>query len=129
VSIRLSAILLCDSAVADSSGKLTLYGVFNNLQAPSFPTVHPQMTIYFSCFVDEPAKLSVALFAQSGDCVFRSDSFEVEAGANPSQAHGIYSLIGMKLNSPGAYKLSLMSGNSDEIGSTLLTVTQREGQK
>lgn len=35
----------CDAATSDSTGKLNVLGIFNNLNAVKFPAKHPQLTL------------------------------------------------------------------------------------
>jgi len=40
------ALVVCDALYQDQSGKTALVGLFNVLQAATFPATHPQMCIY-----------------------------------------------------------------------------------
>ena len=37
--------VLADSAIASNDGKLSVIGIFNKINAPGFPVVHPQCTL------------------------------------------------------------------------------------
>lgn len=43
----INAILVCDRAEREpETGKMTLYGIFENISAKSFPALHPQCAVY-----------------------------------------------------------------------------------
>ena len=42
------ALVVCDNAYTESGGKRALVGLFNNINARSFPATHSRMCVYFS---------------------------------------------------------------------------------
>lgn len=43
----LNAMLVCDMAIREEgTGKVSLIGIFENINATSFPTLHPELSVY-----------------------------------------------------------------------------------
>lgn len=101
------AIVICDQIIEDKqTNKKSLIGIFNNINAASFPCRHPQVSVF------------VSLTEGRGECAARlrianEETDEVVADVNgPIQFPDIHSvvelvfnLVGLVFPSPGLYSI------------------------
>lgn len=101
------AIIICDQVIEDKmTNKKSLIGIFNNINAASFPCRHPQVSVF------------VSLTEGRGECAARlrianEETDEVVADVNgPIQFPDIHSvvelvfnLVGLVFPSPGLYSI------------------------
>lgn len=52
---------VCDDAILDQTGKLSIIGIFENINTLNFPATHPQMAIVASLEADKPGLYDVEL--------------------------------------------------------------------
>ena len=73
-------VFLCDYAFIDSSGKTSIIGTFDNINAAEIPLTWPQMfvAVKFTASQNESLNLRMLLSAPSGKEIYR-----VEANARP----------------------------------------------
>ncbi len=118
------ALLTCDAATRDPSGKVTLYGLFDRVLSARFPAVHGLFAIYWRCTVPGPGRLSVAILKPDGSVL--ADLDPVEVGQEGSQVmQGTHTLAGVQFPVDGDYSIILVF-NGKEILRSGLTVMKGE---
>ena len=107
-----SLALLADAANTSRDGKLNLLGIFDAIQAPTFPTTHPSMTLVLRLEAsaadgDRAHDLDVRFIDADGARLFKIDArVVVPPGMEPGQPHQFTHPIqinGLALKRPGQY--------------------------
>ena len=121
----LNAMLVCDMALREEgTGKVSLIGIFENINAASFPSVHPELSVY--------AKLTDA----DGEYVLRLELIQLEKARiiasgettiTPSDRMGSvelsFNLRNLVFQEPGLYEFRL-SANAKHVGAKTLRVVR-----
>jgi hypothetical protein len=108
--------LLADAATIDSSGKLNILGIFDRLNAMSFPTRHPHLSLVlrFSAGLDAAGRhdIAIRLGAPDGKEVMRIDG-EMQLGVGPGGASAgllvphVLNMDGLIFPVPGRYSFDV----------------------
>jgi len=108
--------LLADAASIDSSGKLSILGIFDRLSTMSFPTRHPRLSLVlrFTAGLDEAGKHEVGITLIDPDAqeVVRIDG-EMQLGPGPVAAAGsirvphVLNMDGLIFPRPGRYSFDV----------------------
>jgi hypothetical protein len=115
--------LVCDQAIREEgTGKVSLIGIFENIASPSFPLIHPTLSVYVK-LTDAEGKyrlrlelvqLETATIAATGEADIaapdRMGSFEIN-----------FSLGNLPFPLPGLYEFRLLA-NGRYLGSKSLNV-------
>lgn len=121
----LNAILVCDMAIREEgTGKVSLIGIFENINATSFPTLHPELSVY--------AKLTDA----DGEYVLRLELIQLEKARiiasgettiTPSDRMGAvelnFNLHNLVFPEAGLYEFRL-SANGKHVGAKTLRMVR-----
>jgi hypothetical protein len=116
------ALVFCDAAARDASGKITLYGIFDTVYSERFPAVHGQLSVYWKCSVSEKGRIVALLEGEDGGEVFRSEPTEVEPKGEAVQAQAVLTLLGATFPTPGTYHLKLLYNGVQELARASLRV-------
>lgn len=104
--------LLADAATIDAGGKLNILGVFDRINASSFPARHGRvaMVLRFTAGLDEAGEheVEIALHGPGGDEIVRLDG-DIHFGPGPMQTGGeirvphVLNLDGLVFEDPGRH--------------------------
>ena len=74
---------ICDSTIFDqATGKLSIIGIFTNINAPNFPAMHPMMSLVIGLENKNPGKYDVELeFLDEKESILKLPS-KIEIGVN-----------------------------------------------
>lgn len=125
--------MLADAANVTADGKLNILGMFNALQAPSFPCAHPQMCLVlrFEASRAEEGKtrtIEIQLSDSDGAKVFSINaSLLVPHGKSgmPIRIDHILAMNGVRFPKPGDYVFNVLIGDDQKaaVDLKLLQVT------
>ena len=104
------ALVVCDTVIEDRhSGKKSLIGLFDRLHAPTFPCVHPTLSVMIAltnvsgelpCEITcRHAESGETAFAATGKVNFQDPGKVVEL---------VFNFAGVRLPKPGKYDLNVM---------------------
>ncbi len=106
--------LICDGAHRDpGSGKWTLLGLFNSINAAGFPTSHPQMIVYLAMKGVEgkmPVRLQIVASERKDDPVYKLDA-ELSVADPRVVADVALPVRGATFAQPGEYLLQVFANN------------------
>ena len=131
--MELTFLQVADYASMSQDGKLSIMGMFSQINVPSFPAGHPQMFVVVQ-FSVPPAeygrqfKLTVKLIDEDGQENLSTPVLDQVAprGVGSSvYANVILRLVGVVFPKPGTYEFSVLV-DGDTKGSLPLTVLQIE---
>ncbi|OPX85511.1 MAG: hypothetical protein A4E53_03505 [Pelotomaculum sp. PtaB.Bin104] len=117
----------CDAAIADSSGKVSVLGIFTNINAKQFPAKHPNMTLVA---IIEGHRIEAGLHQIKIDIV-DSDGHNIvkpiegtfEIAPNRTTANFILSLQQTTFTKPGTYSADI-AVDKRHLRSVTLNVVQ-----
>ena len=126
-----SFLQVADYASMSQDGKLSIMGIFSQINVPAFPAAHPQMfvVVQFSVPPGEYGrkfKLTVKLIDEDGQEVLSTPTLDQEAPRGQGlsvYANVILRLINVVFQKPGTYEFSAMV-DGDTKGSMPLAVLQ-----
>ena len=103
------AILLCEQVIEDRySGNKTIVGTFNRIHAPRFPLDYPRMAV-FVALVNGRGPVTVKLVLKNEESTLLETSGPIEFD-NPHQVvEIIFSLVGIRFDSPGLYVIEVFA--------------------
>lgn len=127
--------LLADAATIDAGGKLNILGVFDRINATSFPARHGRlaMVLRFSAGLDEAGEheMEIVLRDPDGEELMRLDG-NIHFGPGPMQAGGeirvphVLNLDGLVFSEPGRHTFDLRV-DGRHLRSISLNVTEATG--
>lgn len=123
--------VLADAANVTGDGKLNILGMFNALQAPSFPCAHPQMCLVlrFEASRSEEGKsrtIEIQLSDSDGAKVFSINASLVVPKGKPGmpiRIDHILAMNGVRFPKPGDYVFNVLIGD-DQKASVELKLLQ-----
>ena len=128
--MMLSLALVCDHALIDQAGKLSVLGIFERIWVERFPAVHPRLHLVLRLkgrrteIGDHP--VTIVLHDPSGREVLRGDGMvqigEPPAGVTEVEAAAIL-VFDVPLETAGAYHFNITVDN-DLLASLPITVSQ-----
>lgn len=111
---------LCDYATVSQEGKLSILGIFTNINAAKFPATHPQMYLAFdlemkAVEVERQTQIEIHLVDADGEKLFEMKGrvrFRVPEGttAKPGvsvRVSQIMVMSGIKFKRPGAHDINI----------------------
>jgi len=126
----LLALVLCDTTIREEgTHKLTLIGIFNGLFAPSFPCVHPSLSVYVALTDgrgEVPCRLRMT-YLETGQEVFSltgSVHFQDPTGVSEL----VFLLQQLRLEQAGDYSVEFFA-ESEMLGSRKLRVQPAERKR
>lgn len=112
--MRVAIAVLADYANVTREGKLNIMGIFNQLQGPRFPLVHPLMhlVVRLSLHGSEAGKkqkMTVRLADEDGDKLMEISGEGILQGEKPGafDADQILSLANLTFPKPGTYSFDI----------------------
>ena len=128
--MMLSLALVCDHALIDQAGKLSVLGIFERIWVERFPAVHPRLHLVLRLkgrrteIGDHP--VTIVLHDPSGREILRGDGMvqigEPPAGVTEVEAAAIL-VFDVPLETAGAYHFNITVDN-DLLASLPITVSQ-----
>ena len=113
-SISLLNMLICDGAHREpGSGKWTLLGLFNSINAGAFPTSHPQMIAYLALRGAEgkiPLRLQMVAADRKDEPLFKIEA-ELTVGDPRLVADLVIPVRGVTFTKAGEYLLQVYANN------------------
>ncbi len=119
---ELLALVLCDGAVVDDAGKVSLHGLFDCIWTAGFPTRHGQLAIFWKARFPEPGAVRAVIEGPSGQAVALTDRVDV---GRAGLAQAIHVVANVDFPVPGEYLVRLI-GDQGQIGVTPLEVRMRQ---
>jgi hypothetical protein len=109
-----NAMLICDNSIREEgSGKVSLIGIFANILAVKFPTVHPALCVYVN-LGDAEGKYRLRLeLVRAGDDMqtIGRGEHDVEARDRMKPAEIVFQLVGLAFDRPGRYEFVLYAND------------------
>lgn len=128
--MELALALMADAANTSADGKLNVLGVFDAINAPSFPVTHPSMVLVLrfdagSVDWDTKQDINIRLINEDGDEMLKVDAaLTVPRGSDVANRHRFtsqFQINGLPLKQPGDYAFDIII-NGDRKGQVPLTV-------
>lgn len=119
---ELLALVLCDVAGVDETGKVTLQGLFDCIWAAGFPTRHSQLAVFWKARFYEPGAARVVVEGPNGQPIALTDRVDV---AHAGLAQAIHVVSAVEFPVPGEYLVRLIA-DQGQIGVTTLDVRVRQ---
>jgi hypothetical protein len=101
---------ICDYALIDASGKLSILGIFDRLFAANFPAAHPMLYVVAS-WVAPPGTVAIVelrYWSPAGDLIGAAQQ-HVSFGPDGKSA-GIFQMPQLPIPVPGTYLLEYVTG-------------------
>jgi hypothetical protein len=107
-SPRVDWALLADYALIDQTSKLSAVGIFDQLTAPAFPTLHPLLHLVWSCLGAPSHSLAVELrvWGPTKDLLIAGTQ-QAQTGPD-GRANGVFRLSPFPLPAAGKYLFELL---------------------
>lgn len=115
--------LVCDYTIRDAAtGKVSLIGIFETIQAPAFPVVHPALCVYvnMSDLLGEYA-MRVEIVRVADDVVLGRVAMTAAFADRMRPAEVIFDFRNLILEQPGRYEFRL-TANGRYVGGKLFDV-------
>lgn len=116
---------LCDYATVSQEGKLSVLGIFTNINVTKIPATHPQMYLAFdlemrAVEVDRQMQIEIHLVDADGEKLFTmkgSGQISTAEGATPKpgvsvRSSQIMAMNGITFKRPGAHEINIFLNNS-----------------
>ncbi len=116
---------LCDYATVSQEGKLSILGIFTNINVRTFPATHPQMYLAFDLEMrtveaSRPMALEIHLVDADGEKLFEMKGrgqFKVAEGATDKpgatmRISQIMAMSGITFKRPGAHEINIFLNDS-----------------
>jgi hypothetical protein len=132
IDLDVQAFVLCDSCVRDvNTGKTSIQGIFDIVNAQAFPCLYPLMTAYFRLQFDEvptaPMTLNLSLAMTSPSQLRNmSPGTQLAIPIGAERAEGFIGIQGMIFPEAGKYSFELLV-NGQPVADFTLTL-QHLGQ-
>jgi hypothetical protein len=121
----LNAMLVCDAAIKEAgTGKISLIGIFENLNTVNFPARHPQLAVYVK-LTDAAGQyqLRLELVQLENATIIGQGEGAVTVHDRMESAELVFELHNLTFNAPGLYSFNL-SANGRLVGSKTFSVLQ-----
>lgn len=102
--------LTCDHAITDQTGKISIIGEFDTINAPSFPFTLPLFFIVTK-WVRSPKetfRYRVNLVAPSGAQLLPPEDQAIPGHPEGGRANGVQGFIGTVFPEPGTYQIEIL---------------------
>ncbi len=123
--MKISFAHICDYATVSREGKLSVLGIFTNINVAKFPATHAQMYLAFDLEMkaveaDREMQLEIHLVDADGEKIFElkgSGQFQTPEGASAKpgvsvRSSQIMAMNGMKFKRPGAHEINIFLNGS-----------------
>jgi len=107
VEEKINWLHLCDAVIEDKNNKLSLMGIFENINAVNFPTVHIRFFLVVNFDLD-PGKGARLLKVEIENTENKNDRFDYQVSFSPKTQKNQYilELKLIKFDNPGKRKLT-----------------------
>jgi hypothetical protein len=123
------AMVICDGIWVDPyTGKKTLLGVFSAILGPSFPLVHPILTIYIALTDGHgpvTSKVKLVDADEEREPIF-SEEQTMEFSDPRSIVELVFQVTGVQFQHPGEYRLQLFANEEFVIERRIVVVAPTE---
>lgn len=124
---------LCDYATVDPAGKISIIGVFENINVPGFPFKFPQMYLAVSLHAaaGEHFELSSRISSPGGTEIAKQGPVKIAIPGNAPSTGKIYctfAYYGTTFNEPGEHHIEIFI-NEQSVLMTPVNVILRQAQK
>jgi hypothetical protein len=115
-----NAMLVCDNAIREEgTGKISLIGIFANIWALKFPTVHPSLCVYANLGdMEGPYKMRLDMVRGSDMGVIGRGEAQVTIGDRMKPAEVVFELRGLVFEGPGRFQFELYANDRAVGGKT-----------
>ncbi len=123
---KVNALLICDQVIVDKyTGKKTLVGIFENINAKKYPVQHPSISVYASLTdAQGPYRIKVAIQdLQTGNELGEALIPEIHLNDRLATNEIIMNLQGLRFDHEGKYALNFSA--NDELIATKTFLLQR----
>jgi hypothetical protein len=120
----LNAMLVCDLTIREErTGKVSLIGVFENIAAPAFPTVHRALSVYVK-LVDAEGEYDIRLELMRLDDATMVAEGRMQATFADRMAASelIFNLENLAFERPGRYEFRLHAGERFVAGKSFTVI-------
>jgi hypothetical protein len=120
---------ICDYAFVDQAGKPCIVGIYDGINAGSFPATHPQLFlgIQFRGTPHEMIPLVIEIGRPNGDVLWRSPEMTPVAGQEGG-AFVAMNIVGVQFPEPARYTVKVLSGGRVLVTQSLrLSLVQQGG--
>ncbi len=121
----LNAMVVCDSAMQDeATGKTTLVGLFENISATQFPTLHGLLCVYAKLTdAQGEYRIRLELVRLEDLAVVGQGRLGVTFADRMTPAELVFQIAGLRFERPGRYEFRLYA-NDHWVGSKSLSLVQ-----
>ncbi len=127
--MKLNYALLCDQAFLSIDRKVNIIGVFETINAPTFPVVHPKFTLVGSM---EPSKdkfkLAVDIVGDSGKSILsekQEREVSIPSGNQTRSFNFIIDILNTNFSQMGSYKVQIIV-DGDVVSDLPISVAKTE---
>lgn len=115
IKTKLNFLHVCDYASFDQNGKLNILGIFENINSPKFPHIHPQFFVVANISVQKPGEYEYVLrIADSENNEISKFTLpKVKLGLVKDKQDNIIAIVGQFLGArfaqPGIYRVEVVA--------------------
>jgi len=104
---KLNFIIVCDRAyITEPYGKLNIEGVFDTINSPSYPAIHPSMSVVVGVEVGEGRIAEKIILKKDGAQILNIPQTEINK-LKPGKHRFIHNLLNVELTSEGKYTIEV----------------------
>ena len=115
-------LVVCDRAVFDAQGKASLHGLFDLIWAQSYPTRHPELTVFAQVRFHSPGETRIVVEAPDGTPLAVADACRLTVAG---KAQAICTFSDLLLPTAGEYLVRLIAGDGT-VATTVFEVRSRQ---
>lgn len=120
---KLDFIIVCDKAyIAEQNGKLNIEGVFDTINSPSYPAIHPSMSVVVGIKVDKTTNTEKIVMKKDGNTILSVPDKKVNKVLSGKHRF-IHNLLNVAFPEAGKYVIEVYV-NNELIGLTEINVLQ-----
>ena len=133
--MKLEFIIVCDNAFFDRSDRLSIIQAFDLIEAPSFPAIHPRISIATKWNFEKGDDKSIAykqklviIRKKTGKTIFETAERKLTAKPQDISLQYINAVSGLKFDSEGVYKVRVFMNGKKQEREASLNVKTKENQ-
>ncbi len=121
--VKLNFIIVCDKAyLSEETGKLNIEGIFDTINSPSYPAIHPSMSVVVGIKVDETTNTEKIVMKKDGREILSTPNKEITKVVSGKHRF-IHNLLKVAFVETGKYVIEVYI-NDGCVGSTEINVLQ-----